>query len=118
MDQNNRLVVAMAERCRQRIVTSKMYDPSLPISLQPAHLKWMCDQIVEMADLVPATRLHRWMGFVQCGMLANRMIDTSGVRAMLQLANAAIFDADQALEDLIDHLDPTNTFELDIGGEG
>ena len=33
----------------------------------PAHLLWMCDQVIEMAKTNewPATRLHRWIGYVQ-----------------------------------------------------
>lgn len=59
--------------------------------------------------------LHRWIGFVQCGMLAQRMIDLEGAKAMFDKSKIA---HGELSEDLVDHLDPTSSFEVDIGGQG
>jgi hypothetical protein len=75
----------------------------------------MCDKIEEHAEDGPATKLHRWIGFVQCAMLAHRMLDLDGAKAMFDEAKVA---HGETSEDLLDHLDPTSSFELDIGGEG
>ena len=48
-------------------------------------------------------------------MLTNRMLDLDGLRAMFDEAKRA---HGETSEDLTDHLDPTSSFELDIGGEG
>ncbi len=72
MDQANLLVVAMAERCL-KIIQDKSEDVrfGLPAPLRPDHLRGMCKLIVEHAEDWPATKLHRWIGFVQAGMIAN-----------------------------------------------
>jgi hypothetical protein len=41
----------------------------------PAYLLWMCDQIVEKSQEWPATRLHRWVGYIQ-GCLVHGGIST------------------------------------------
>ena len=46
-------------------------------------------QIEEHAEDGPATKLHRWIGFVQGAMLANRMLDLDGLKAMFDDAKAA-----------------------------
>jgi hypothetical protein len=118
MDNTSLLVVAMAEQCRSLIQESHKSVPSLPKSLQPKHLLWMCDQIEKHAEGEPATKLHRWIGFVQAAMLANRMLDLDELKAMFDQAKAAHGETSEDLEDLIDHLDPTSFFEFDIGGQG
>ena len=114
MDNANLLVVAMAEQCRGLIREWDTPDLGLPKVLQPKHLLWMCEQIEEHAEERPATKLHRWIGFVQGAMLANRMLDLDGAKAMFDKAKVA---HGEISEDLLDHLDPTNSFEVDIGGE-
>ena len=108
------LAVSMAEKCRRLIPEWDTPDLSLPKALQPRHLLWMCDKIEEHAEDGPATKLHRWIGFVQCAMLAHRMLDLDGAIAMFNEAKVAYGETS---EDLLDHLDPTSSFELDIGGE-
>jgi hypothetical protein len=118
MDNTSLLVVAMAEQCRSLIQESDKSVPGLPKTFQPKHLLWMCDQIEKHAEGGPATKLHRWIGFVQAAMLANRMLDLDGLKAMFDQAKAAHGDTSEDLENLIDHLDPTSSFEFDIGGQG
>ena len=118
MEQANLLVVAMAERC-QRIIQEKAEDVrfGLPESLGPDHLRWMCKLIVEHAEDWPAIRLHRWLGFVQAGMIANFMLNRSGAKAMFNKAKEEYGSIAQD-RDLLDHLDPTTSFEIETGGQG
>ena len=118
MDTTHLLITAMAEECKRLILESDAPDLSLPKALHPKHLLWMCDQIEKHAEGWPATKLHRWIGFVQAAMLANRMLDLDGLKAMFDQAKAAHRDTSEDLENLIDHLDPTSSFEFDIGGQG
>ena len=115
MENSELLIAAMAEQCRNLILTSDKHDLDLPKELKPKHLLWMCAQIEDHAEVVPATKLHRWIGFVQCGMMANRILDFDGAKAMFDKAKAAYGEVG---DDLIDHLDPACGFRVDIGGEG
>ena len=94
------------------------YDSRLPTALQQEHLFWMCDKIVEHAEVGPANKLHRWIGFVQGAMLANRILDLDELKAMFDEAKLAHAEAGEDLEDLLDHLNPTKSVEFDIGGQG
>lgn len=109
------LIVAMAEWCREVIAESADEGHDLPESLQPSHLVRMCDRIEERAEDWPVTKLHRWIGFVQGGMLANRILDLDGAKAMFDAAKNAF--GSESDRDLIDHLDLNSTFQIDIGGE-
>jgi hypothetical protein len=115
MDNTSLLITAMAEECRGMILACENPDSDLPESLQLDHLQRMCERIERHAEDWPATKLHRWIGFVQCAMIANRMLDLNGAKAMFDKAKNAHGGTS---EDLLDHLDPKCSFELDIGGEG
>lgn len=117
MNNNQLLMTAMAEECRARIKECAPHSSAhdLPPSLQPRHLEWMCRAIVRCVEEWPHPRLHRWIGFIQCGMLANRMVDQRDLMNMFDQAKAAYGDSS---DDLADHLDPSSAFELDIGGQG
>ena len=115
MENTSLLIVAMAEQCRSVIQRWDKTVPTLPKALQPKHLLWMCDQIEEHAENGPATKVHRWIGFVQAAMLANQMLDLDGLKAMFDQAKCA---HGEDSDDLADHLDPTSSFEFDIGGQG
>lgn len=117
MNNASLLVVAMAEQCRALIKESMKSTPGLPQALHPKHLLWMCNQIEEHAEDGPAIRLHRWLGFVQCGMMANGMLDFEAAKSMFNEAKNA-YGSSGDDDDLIDHLDPNSSFELDIGGQG
>lgn len=117
MNDSSLLVVAMAEQCRDRIAAAIDSAPDLPQALHPRHLSWMCDQVIQHAGSGKEARLHRWIGFIQCGMMANRIIDFEGAKSMFDAAKNA-HDGIEADDDLIDHLDPENAYGLDIGGEG
>lgn len=115
MDNTRLLIVAMAEQCRAVILESDTRDLDLPPPIQTKHLLWMCGKIQKYADDWAATKLHRWVGFVQCAMMAHRMVGLEEAKAMFDNAKAAHGDS---AEDLLDHLDPMNEFVCDIGGEG
>lgn len=115
MDQSNLLVVAMAEECKRIIQEWKDDDPDLPKPMRRKHLERMCERIEKHADDWPPTRLHRWIGFIQCALIANRIIDLPEAKRMFDRAKIAYPEADV---DLLDHLDKTDSFELDLGGPG
>ena len=115
MDDSDLLVVAMAQKCRGLIQEWETPDLDLPQALQPKHLLWLCNKIDEHAGNSPATRLHRWVGFIQGAMLAHRMLDFDGAKAMFDEAKIS---HGKASDDLLDHLDPNSSFKLDIGGQG
>lgn len=112
---NTNLLVAMADECKLIIAECQPAKSDLPKALQPKHLLWMCNEIERRATECPTTQLHRWIGFIQCGMMANRMIDMESARVMFDKAKIAHGDTG---EDLLDHLDTRSSFELDIGGAG
>lgn len=118
MNQAQVLAVAMAERCLA-IIQEKPEDTrfALPASLRPDHLRWMCKEIVEHAEDWSTSKLHRWIGFVQAGMVANYMLDLNGAKAMFDKLKEQ-YGAIANDQDLLDHLDPTSSFEIDTGGEG
>ncbi len=115
MENQNVLFAAMAERCRAMIQKSPE-TRDLPEALRPGHLLWMCGKIERHADAWPASRVSRWIGFVQCSMMANGMLDLAAARAMFDDAKMA-HGGDREDADLIDHLDASATFEMELGGE-
>jgi hypothetical protein len=111
------LVAAMAAKCRDVIRGSNEQEMSLPKALHPKHLLWMCDQIQKHAQTSPVTKLHRWIGFVQAAILANRMLDLEQIRAMFdEVKKSHRVSGDD--RDLVDHLDVDSSFKLDLGGQG
>jgi hypothetical protein len=115
MNNSNLLTVAMAERCRQLLLESGTGNRELPRSLQHEHLLWMCNKIEAHAEDWPPTKLHRWIGFIQGAMVAHRLLDLNRAKAMFDKAKIAHAEED---DDMIDHLDDSHGFRLDIGGEG
>lgn len=114
MDRSEQLIVAMAERCRLVIHQYRGDVPTLSPSLHPKHLESMCDRIEANAEGWPMSRLHRWIGFIQCALIANGIQDLDQVKAMFEDAKVAYGPID---DDLTDHLDPDNDFSFDLGGE-
>jgi hypothetical protein len=110
-------IAAMAEKCRTLIQKSMVASKDVPQALRPQHLLWMCDKIEQHAEQWPDTKLHRWIGFVQCAMIANRMLDLKGAKAMFDSVKDA-FRSTADDQDLTDHLDPTSSFEMELGGQG
>jgi len=115
MNPSSDLIVAMAQKCRAMIAEAAKCEASLATDLRPAHLLWMCDRIEREAWRWPETKLHRWIGFVQGAMIANRMINLFGAKSMFDEAKRDFRPLDD--QDLVDHLDPDSAFELELGGE-
>ena len=117
MDNGSLLVVGMAEQCKALIHNSEQIDLDLPRAIHPQHLMWMCERILEHAEEWPRTKLHRWIGFIQCGMMANQMLHFRELQAMFDEVKKE-YGVNSADDDLIDHLNSESSFKLDIGGQG
>jgi len=117
MQHSKLLVAAMAEECRQLIQAAKSEEHDVPEGLQPRHLLAMCERMREHAVDWPDSKLHRWIGFVQGAMLANRLLDVQRAKAIFEEARSryGVIPEDP---DLIDHIDPANSFRMDLGGQG
>jgi len=117
VEQSNLLIVAMAERCRN-IIQDKTEDSrfGLPVALRPQHLRWMCNEIAEHAGEWSTNKSHRWIGFIQAGMIANYMLDLDAAKAMFNKLREQ-YGAIANDQDLLDHLDPATEFEIEPGGE-
>ena len=115
MDTSDQLVVAMTEECRRIIDQWQETESDLPNPIRRAHLLMMCDRIERHAEHWPTSKLNRWIGFIQCALIANRVIDLSEAKRMFDRAKIAFPESD---EDLLDHLNPSDSFGLDIGGPG
>jgi hypothetical protein len=115
MSQEDLLVREMAGQCLRLSKEMDEADSSMPTPLQSAHIRWMCIQVDQHADDWPLAKLHRWVGFIQCALLANGVLDLHGLKSMFDKAKVAYGDMG---EDLFDHLNPDSAFELDIGGQG
>lgn len=117
MEDSRILVAAMAGKCRDVIRGSNEEVSTLPKALHSKHLLWMCDQIQQHAQTLPVTKMHRWIGFVQAAILANRMLDLEQIRAMFdELRKVHRVSGDD--QDLMDHLDVESSFKLELGGQG
>ena len=114
MDRDD-LMQAMLEKCRETILAQDRPAIDLPRPLQKKHLIWMCDRLTANTDSWSPEKMNRWVGFIQCAMIANRMLDLGRAKRMFDEAKNAFGENGQ---DLTDHLDPDDSFELEIGGEG
>ena len=77
----------------------------------------MCETICECIDEWPLAKLHRWLGYLQAGLIANGIVDEVRARRVSVELHS---DLGTVVEDsdLADHLDPAHPFCMDIGGEG
>ncbi len=110
-------IAAMAEKCRSFIEAHKLTRKDLPPALMPKHLLWMCDRIEKHAADWPDSKLHRWIGFVQCAMMSNGILDLPGTKTMFDsIKNEYLTTSED--QDLTDHLDPNSSFDMEVGGQG
>lgn len=118
MQQANLLLIAMAERCLN-IIQAKPEDVrlGLPQALRPDHLRWMCKSVIQHAENWPTSKSHRWIGFIQAGMVANYMLNLAGAKVMFAEVKER-FGPLANDQDLLDHLDPDSSFEIETGGQG
>lgn len=105
---------AVASRLQMAIPESTSSQQNLPQSLRPGQPAWTGNDIEQRADDWPA-RKSRWIRFIHSAMIANQEIKPWGAKAMSVKATGTHSEID---EDLLDHLDSGNPFELEIGGEG
>lgn len=71
-------------QCREIISRSQRLDCPVINTLHPVLLLWMCDLLEKNANAWPDMKMQRWIGFVQCGMYANDMIDFDDVLEMCE----------------------------------
>ena len=117
MQDRSASIAAMAETCRSLIEGHNVTQNDLPRPLLPNHLIWMCDRIEKHAANWPDTKLHRWIGFVQCAMMANGILDLAGTKKMFDSVKNDYLETCED-RDLTDHLNPDSSFDIDVGGQG
>jgi len=115
MQQHELMMVAMAEKCGQLLQESQTTNATLATVLQPAHLQWMCGQLQKHAEHWPQAKQHRWLGYIQAGLVAHGIIDLPKVKSMFDDAKVAYSDA---CGDWLEHLDHESAYKVDIGGQG
>ncbi|GAA4441724.1 hypothetical protein [Bremerella cremea] len=118
MDNSYLLIRAMAKECQGVLRSRATLNRQLPDAMQPKHLIWMCNEIEKHAEDTPPTKLNRWIGYIQCAILAHGILDLDGLKAMFQQIKSDHGETAEDQEDLTDHLDPMSSFEFDIGGQG
>ena len=116
MNDSTPLSTAMAEQCKSLINDCGVAVSELPPALRLPHLLWMSERIIEHAGNWPDARLQRWIGFIQCGMIANEMIDVEAAKTMFDAAKNA-YAGSVPDDGLVDHLNPDNVFRFEVGGE-
>ena len=113
--ENIQLMNAMIEKCKAMILEHDKPGLDRPKPLRSKHLLWMCDRLIENVDIWTEAKMNRWIGFIQCAMIANGMINLEQTKAMFEQVKNAFGEPSQ---DLLDHLDPDNAFRFELGGEG
>ena len=108
------LAVEIARHCEEIILEFKAtLGPGL---LRTRHLLEMCEKIEKNADDWPVTKLHRWIGFIQgCLVMAGLTTiekESQFVRETKQKITETVD------EELKDHHDSDNHFELELGESG
>ncbi len=116
MDDAFQSVTALADECQEFIRRNASPGADPPELIDINHLSWMLDQICLHAQDWPPTKLYLWIGFVQCGLIANGLLKPKTARAMFGQSWTG-YSVDSIDQDLIDHLDHESSFSLDIGGE-
>jgi hypothetical protein len=117
MNQSDLLTLAMADKCREMIEQSGRPAIDLPAALGPKHLLWMCAQIERHAESWPMTKVHRWIGYIQGGMIANHILGLDDAKKMFDIAKNS-YGASSNDPDLVDHLNVETAFEIEFGGQG
>ena len=115
MEKPSLLVAPLAEQCIDAILKSNMCNWELPSTLQPKHLLWMCDEVSIHATVWTEAKVHRWLGFIQAGLLANNILNLEEVKERFTRPD----ECNQSSEvdpDLIDHLDCCDPCNVEIGG--
>ena len=114
--QDTHLMTEMIEKCRRVILDQDEHAlEDQPRPLRRTHLIGMCNRMIDHVDDWPAVKLNRWIGFIQCALIANRSLDLEGAK---QMFNRAKKTSGESAQDLLDHLDPDSPFEFELGGEG
>jgi hypothetical protein len=114
--QDTDLMTEMIEKCRRVILAQDEHAlEDQPSPLRRTHLIRMCDRMIDHVGDWPAVKLNRWIGFIQCALIANRSLDLEEAKRMF---NRVKRTSGESAQDLLDHLDPDSPFEFELGGEG
>ena len=81
----------------------------------PERLVWMCERIEKKSERWPSTKLHRWIGHIHGCALALGIFDFKDLKDIV--SDAKNHFPEEMDGELFDHLDESNPFRLDIGGE-
>ena len=81
----------------------------------PNRLIWMCERIEKKSEHWPSTKLHRWIGHIHGCALALGIFSFEDLKDIV--SNAKDHFSEGVDGDLFDHLDESNPFRMDIGGE-
>lgn len=109
MTDTRSVVVAMARQYKRIISTAHFSRVEIPKALRVRHLSWMVDRVIEHSEDWPETRLHRWIGFIQSGMMANATLGLDVARDIFTTASNTV---ETCNDNLIDHLDFENTYSF------
>ena len=82
----------------------------------PNRLVWMCERIEKKSEDWPSSKLHRWIGHIHGCALAFGIFSFEDLKDIV--SNAKNHFSEGLDSDLCDHLDESNPFRFDIGGEG
>jgi len=82
---------------------------------QPERLVWMCERIEKKSERWPSTKLHRWIGHIHGCALALGVFTFDDLKDIVSEAKKHF--PEEVDGDLFDHLDESNPFRMDIGGE-
>ena len=81
----------------------------------PERLVWMCERIEKKSERWPSTKLHRWIGHIHGCALALGIFTFNDLKDIVSEAKKHF--PEEVDDDLFDHLDESNPFRMDIGGE-
>ena len=82
---------------------------------QPERLVWMCERIEKKSERWPSTKLHRWIGHIHGCALALGIFTFNDLKDIVSEAKKHF--PEEVDDDRFDHLDESNPFRMDIGGE-
>lgn len=65
MCETKQIAVAYAQHLLDKLEKAATDDYTIETTISVVHLKWMCQQIIERVNEMSATKLHRWIGYIQ-----------------------------------------------------
>ena len=94
---------------------SDSYFDKIAKEAHPNRLIWMCERIEKKSEHWPSTKLHRWIGHIHGCALALGIFSFDDLKDIV--SNAKNHFPEEVDGDLFDHLDESNPFRMELGGE-